>query len=795
MADSNGKPAAENEDDWEYEDEEADDYAWEYETEEEEEGGEKSGEKTSVGKVEGQQVKTCSSPEDEEEEEGSDEGSEDDDAELPDPFSPISKTATTAPAKAKSTTNDVKNGTNGHQAANGADRTEEEENGKKKHHKKKKSRHQERIDELKAYNDKKEKSGDSRSKKIHVRSKDPLRIARQFEKADKKPSKHDRDRNSGNGSGRKPVAPPQQKINQICKICNKEPYLTERIVAEKSWWCKKCFKCSVCNKILNLDTYMSHEGIIYCKPHHKELFMPKTVRSDIIDVGNVSKQQEAVLKHQEAQRNHETIIRESNPVQRDDVIKSSTCTKWSGMEDLDVGSKFKKFEAASTEDDLPERRNNGSDRYGIMEKLKRLQDGEDLDDLLAEMDEELPSDEEEEEDEEDYYLTEVQKKTKKTEKLFSEDVKKAKKDETVRREMQALRKRLNCGGTSNKIDDFDDLLNASSHKVQKTKVDVKSENAKRFRDMFDKGEVPEEDNKKSDNITQSKNAELEQMRKSKRQHRDHFKMMEAGKLPEQKEPSKRRGDTKLLVGKLKDKPETNGDIPDADLPELASLSNRFSYFENFDEKDQTRKKSKGDVADEGGEREMARRECKATGVLNKFKDMENRVLNGEPEVPPAAHEIDKPIFTALGFLGKLPGVEDRKRPLKRFTPPRKALGGDSETESGSDYSDSEYSDSSYTSSYSASSDSDEEDETLKAIRNAQRAKALRAKFEEWEESEDAKDQMAQMAAYDNINDENGERLETAGILRKKFEALRMHEEQQNQTPPPIKAQFRPKRFK
>ena len=42
------------------------------------------------------------------------------------------------------------------------------------------------------------------------------------------------------------------------------------------------------------------------------------------------------------------------------------------------------------------------------------------------------------------------------------------------------------------------------------------------------------------------------MRKSKRQHRDHFKMMEAGKLPEQKTEHKRRGDTKLLVGKLKD---------------------------------------------------------------------------------------------------------------------------------------------------------------------------------------------------------------------------------------------------
>ena len=69
--------------------------------------------------------------------------------------------------------------------------------------------------------------------------------------------------------------------------------------------------------------------------------------------------------------------------------------------------------------------------------------------------------------------------------------------------------------------------------------------------MF-KGEVPEEETIKSDKITEAKNAELEMMRKSKRQHRDHFKMMEAGKLPEQKNESKRRGDTKLLVGKLKD---------------------------------------------------------------------------------------------------------------------------------------------------------------------------------------------------------------------------------------------------
>ncbi len=46
------------------------------------------------------------------------------------------------------------------------------------------------------------------------------------------------------------VAPPAMKVNTICKICGKEPYVVERIVAEKSWWCKNCFRCKTCNKIL-----------------------------------------------------------------------------------------------------------------------------------------------------------------------------------------------------------------------------------------------------------------------------------------------------------------------------------------------------------------------------------------------------------------------------------------------------------------------------------------------------------------------------------------------------------------
>jgi hypothetical protein len=29
---------------------------------------------------------------------------------------------------------------------------------------------------------------------------------------------------------------------------------------------------------------MSHEGILYCKPHHRELFQPKVVKNDLIDM-------------------------------------------------------------------------------------------------------------------------------------------------------------------------------------------------------------------------------------------------------------------------------------------------------------------------------------------------------------------------------------------------------------------------------------------------------------------------------------------------------------------------------
>lgn len=139
-----------------------------------------------------------------------------------------------------------------------------------------------------------------------------------------------------------------------------------------------------------------------------------------------------------------------------------------------MASKFEVFERSGGE---PRRAAAAaSDRYGIMEKLRRLQEGADLDELLAEMDEELPSEDDgEDEDGEDLTgLTEVQKKTLQAERLLLRDEgsaasrdRKQQLAEERRKEIQRMRQTLtsNTGG-----DPFDDLLNASANKVKKTKA-------------------------------------------------------------------------------------------------------------------------------------------------------------------------------------------------------------------------------------------------------------------------------------------------------------------------------------
>ncbi|KAK5579724.1 hypothetical protein RB653_009410 [Dictyostelium firmibasis] len=61
-----------------------------------------------------------------------------------------------------------------------------------------------------------------------------------------------------------------------CHDCQKSVYLTEKVVLEelenKRIFHKACLKCSKCSVILTLGTLVQLDGVIYCKPHFKELY-------------------------------------------------------------------------------------------------------------------------------------------------------------------------------------------------------------------------------------------------------------------------------------------------------------------------------------------------------------------------------------------------------------------------------------------------------------------------------------------------------------------------------------------
>ena len=80
-------------------------------------------------------------------------------------------------------------------------------------------------------------------------------------------------------------------------------------------------------------------------------------------------------------------------------------------------------------------------------------------------------------------------------------------------------------------------------------IDVRSENAAKFRQLFDQGKVPEGGAAAADKTVKEKNAELEQMRKTKREQKEYFQKMEKGELDDGKDKDK---EPKLLVGKFKD---------------------------------------------------------------------------------------------------------------------------------------------------------------------------------------------------------------------------------------------------
>merc|ERR1711913_102636 len=132
----------------------------------------------------------------------------------------------------------------------------------------------------------------------------------------------------------KPKASTQ--LSNDCKMCGKQVYQMEKIVAEKASWHKNCFRCKECNKNLTLETYQSHEGNLYCKPHFKELFQPKAVVED-----------ENVARQERLKRRPRMIVLENNPEELAEGVVRATDKPDYGLEELssaNVKQKFSMFE-------------------------------------------------------------------------------------------------------------------------------------------------------------------------------------------------------------------------------------------------------------------------------------------------------------------------------------------------------------------------------------------------------------------------------------------------------------------
>eukprot|EP01121_Diplochlamys_sp_Union-15-3_P013405 TRINITY_DN4155_c0_g2_i1.p1 TRINITY_DN4155_c0_g2~~TRINITY_DN4155_c0_g2_i1.p1 ORF type:complete len:919 (+),score=256.25 TRINITY_DN4155_c0_g2_i1:2-2758(+) len=62
---------------------------------------------------------------------------------------------------------------------------------------------------------------------------------------------------------------------EVCHICGKTVYQTEKVQIKDSILHNNCFKCKHCGLKLKLTNYAPWEGDFYCKPHFHELFAMK----------------------------------------------------------------------------------------------------------------------------------------------------------------------------------------------------------------------------------------------------------------------------------------------------------------------------------------------------------------------------------------------------------------------------------------------------------------------------------------------------------------------------------------
>ncbi|KAJ4962489.1 hypothetical protein NE237_022428 [Protea cynaroides] len=68
-----------------------------------------------------------------------------------------------------------------------------------------------------------------------------------------------------------------------CVACQKTVYPIEKVAVDGSAYHKTCFKCTHGGCVISPSSYIAHEGRLYCRHHHTQLFKEKGNYSQLED--------------------------------------------------------------------------------------------------------------------------------------------------------------------------------------------------------------------------------------------------------------------------------------------------------------------------------------------------------------------------------------------------------------------------------------------------------------------------------------------------------------------------------
>ncbi|XP_045466999.1 uncharacterized protein LOC123675614 isoform X27 [Harmonia axyridis] len=554
----------------------------------------------------------------------------------------------------------------------------------------------------------------------------------------------------------------QEKFNgtgidtTLCKCCGKQVFQMEQIKAEKAVWHKNCFRCHECNKQLNVDTYESHEGTLYCKPHFKALFAPKAV--DDID---------------------------EPPSDKPDLGLEE-------LQSLNVKERFHVFEQHQSSDSTLERTQVNVKRSpSILSKLAKFQSkGMDIgvtDESLNGIPiEESSSDEEEENIPEGEDAELVRAKRVQKEKPFHftgmSDVKnrfehgesnsRDERREERKQEIQSIRNKLFMGKQGKMKEAYQEAVMKSESSVNLKKEDIQVCDTKTIKERFEKGEIVQEAKDEKD----EEELEIYESEISKKSRSLFLELdANASKAPQlttaaPKLEIKKAREAYIQKSASQDTVKCTEQIDDVTV-QTADIQQRFKFFETYREPEKQRKQFRitppreGQVKGSTPERELyhdpdivradeviedsviAKETHTATKMLNKFRQMEEN-MSKEP-------------------------VPQGPKPLKRFTPPPEPSREDkSSEEEGSESEEEEVDELDQINSQKV------EDEDLIEAKKAARAKQLTAKFEKWEAQEIKKEQNNLI----NVNEDDQSQIESTKLLRERFESMKATHIEVNKQP-------------